>query len=342
MLAAFVQRHHQSEPRQQPLRRYEPRAGRRAGGAAAYVAGYALAPQGRGHLVPVGDQVVQGGAAGFGGEGPDDRAPDVELVLDPLDAYGGVLGREAEGVRQLGPGELPRRLQPPQREHIALRLVEPAGRLGGLAPLAGELQAQDGQVDEVGGRVGRLVGLLQRGGAVAEDGPAGADLVHGDGHQPGPEPGGIAQRGEAGERAEHGLLHHVVHVRVAVEGAAHDVVDERQVEGGEPLPGRLVPVPGRDDQCGDVHAVHAVHHVLTSSGRAEDAGQRIPGVWGRSLLAVLLSGPFPVVNQYAGTLRAPRGGSAGMGEGHVEQDGSRRRSAGRGGRAERLGCHERA
>ncbi len=97
--------------------------------------------------------------------------------------------------------------------------------------LAFELEPQDGQVHEVGAGVGQLPGGLESalaGGAVPGL-PVRPHPVHGDGDQPGPETLVRPQGAQPVERPQHRVLHHVVHVDGAVQGAPDDVVDERQV-----------------------------------------------------------------------------------------------------------------
>jgi hypothetical protein len=147
-------------------------------------------------------------------------------------------------VGHLGPGQPPGRLQPPQRQQFAVRLVQPAGGLGQVPPLVGQVQPGDGEVDEVGARVGDVVGQVAR--PLLGPVPV-AHLPHRDDHQPGPETGRIAQSGQPVQGTHHGVLHHVVHVRVAVHGPADDVVDERQVTGGQGGKRAAVTVARGDD-----------------------------------------------------------------------------------------------
>ena len=237
-------------------------------GAAADVPGDPLAPDRvRGAVEPHGD-LGELGAARIGAEGADHDPAGLQLLLHPLDADGGVLRAQVQGLGQLGAGEFTARLQPPQGEQLAVVRVQPAGGLGHFAPLAGQAEPQDGQVGEVGPGVGDFPGLVQAadGGLLLSGGMAAADLVHGDGDQPGPEGLRLAQPVQAVQGPDHGLLGDVVHVGVAAEGAAGHVVDERQPGGDQGLLGLPVTCLRRAYQGrpGPVlHiSVHGPHSVL--------------------------------------------------------------------------------
>ena len=159
-------------------------AGAAAVAAAAQVPGQPLAPHRVGPAVPPAGHLPQVGAGSV--QGADDSARGLQALLHPLDAHGGVLPGDAHGGGQLAPGQFARDLQPPQRQQMPVLVVEPPHRLGDLAPLPLQLEPQDGQFGEVGGRC-----LLQpvRG---LPPGPV-PDLPHGDRHQPGPEAVRVAQ-----------------------------------------------------------------------------------------------------------------------------------------------------
>lgn len=235
-----------------------------AAGAASDVPGDALAPHRVGPPAPTGGDPAQVGAGGV--EGADDAPRGLQTGLHPLDAHGGVLPADADGGGELAPGEFARDLQPPQRQQLAVLAVEPADRFRDLFPLALQLQPQYGQLGEVGGALGGAVVELV-GGAAARPVPY---LPHRDRDQPGAEAVRIAQRVEVVDGAQHGLLHDVVDIGVAVEGPADDVVDEGQPaldqfvegapvpclcgrDGGAPLP----PVHVRSLRSRWAHPVHS-------------------------------------------------------------------------------------
>jgi hypothetical protein len=95
------------------------------------------------------------------------------------------------------------------------------------------------------------------------------DLAVRDGHQPRPEPVRLAQAGNPADRLQHGVLHQIVDVRVTVEGAADDVVDEREMGGDEFVDRVLVAGPGRADELGDVpfDGLTLSHHLALLAGR---------------------------------------------------------------------------
>ncbi|GAA3062382.1 hypothetical protein GCM10020000_52090 [Streptomyces olivoverticillatus] len=113
------------------------------------------------------------------GERLHHAAGDVELGLGPLDADGRVLRRHFERARDLGPGELAGGLQPPQRQRVLLAVVEPAGCLGDVLALALEAEPDDGEVDEVGLRVGDFADLLQSTDGGRPDAPPDSGCVSG-------------------------------------------------------------------------------------------------------------------------------------------------------------------
>ncbi len=181
-----------------------------------------------------------------------------------------MLPGDADGGGQLAPGQFARDLQPPQRQQLPVLVVQPPHRLGDLAPLALQLEAQHGQLGEVGGR--RLLQPLRG----PPPGPV-PDLPHGDRHQPGPEAVRVAQRAEVVDRAQHGLLDDVVDVGVAVQGPAHDVVDQRQ-PARDQLVQRL-PVAGLRRRDGGA-PVLTVHGALSTPGFTDvphAPSQPVPG-----------------------------------------------------------------
>lgn len=72
-----------------------------------------------------------------------------------------MLAGQVQGGGQFLPGELAGGLQPPEREQVAVAVVQPAGGLGDLLALPGQAQPQDREPDEVGPGVGDLAGPLQ-------------------------------------------------------------------------------------------------------------------------------------------------------------------------------------
>jgi hypothetical protein len=175
----------------------------------------------------------------------------VDLAVHPLDPDAGVRAADPQRRGDVRPADLAGELQPPQRQQLPVGGIEPPGRLGNLPPLAGQAEPQDGQLGEVRPRIGQLAGFAEVAGAFAAEPPGThllADLVDGDRDQPGPEPGRRAQRPQIAEDPQDGLLHHVVHVGVAIQGAADEVVEQRQVPGDEFLGGPPVPVLGGDDE----------------------------------------------------------------------------------------------
>ena len=252
----------QGQPGQQPLGRDQPVLLPSATPARSDVPGDPLAPQRAGHPVPVRGGDLQTGAGRFGAQRPHHHPADGELVLHPADADRHVGRGQAERGDELPTVQFPGRLQPPQREQLAVAGVEPAGGLRGLLALAGQAEPQDGELDEVGPGIGHLVG--QVGGRGGLPGPVViAHLADGHRHQPGSERGGIAQVSQAADGPEHGLLDHVVDVGVAAEAAADDVVDEGQVARQE-----AVQRPGIAGLGGD-HRLHpwpaAARHVHGTS-----------------------------------------------------------------------------
>ncbi len=175
------------------------------------------------------------------------------------------VARQAERGDELVAVQFPGGLQPPQREQFAVPGVEPAGGLRGLLTLAGQAEPEDGQLHEVGLRIGHLV--AQVGGRHGLPGPVViAHLPDGHRDQPGPERGGVAQVAQAAHGAEHGFLHHVVHVGVPAEAAADDVVDQGQVAGQQAVQRLRVPGLGGDHRLhpGPAAARH-VHGTSPSS-----------------------------------------------------------------------------
>ena len=161
---------------------------------------------------------------------PHNHARRDQPFLHARDADGGVRGRQVERQREVGPGGAcrPPPATPPAST-CPLLVIEPAGCLGRL-PGAGPT-----------GRAARCVSVGEVGLGAAPTPPSAAapagprygvaDLPDRDRHQPGPERGRVPQLADAADGAQHGLLHDVVHVRVAVHGPADDVVDQRQVRG---------------------------------------------------------------------------------------------------------------
>jgi hypothetical protein len=226
------------------------------------VPGDPFAPQGARAAVPVGEQGVQVGAGRRGGQRAYHHAGGLELAFHPLDPDRGVLAGDVGGGHDLVAGQLAGRLQPPQRQQLAVLLVEPAGRLGGLPALAGQLQPGDRQIGEVRARITDVVGQQRVGRAAPGPVPL-AHLPDRDRDQPGPEGRRLAQVAEVAQHPEHDVLHHVVHVGVPVQGAADDRVDQRQVPGDEPVDRGRITVAGGHHRGG----VGLLLHVLTSPWR---------------------------------------------------------------------------
>lgn len=233
----------QCETHQQPFGGHEPRAVSRAHRAFAGVAGQPLAPQGGGDAVPAGGDVLQQHARRFGRQRAHHDPRRLQLGLHPLHPYGGVLRGEFESGGDLGAGQMPGGLQPPQRKQGAVVLVQPARRLRDLTALAGQAELQDRQLDEVRPGIRQVVRGVQpvrRYRTRLPLTPVRAYLVHGYRHQPGTETLRVAQFGQAPEHPQHRLLHHVVHVRMTVQRASDDVVQQRQVRRDELVLGLLV------------------------------------------------------------------------------------------------------
>jgi hypothetical protein len=161
-------------------------------------------------------------------QGPDHDTGGGELLLHPGDTHRDVARRQAKGGGHLAAVKLATRLKPPQRQQFAVGGVEPAGRLRGFLTLARQAEPQQGQVHEVGPRVGHL-----RAEAIQRRGLPGlaviAQLTDGDSDQPGPERAGIAQVPHAAHDPQHGLLHDIIHIGVPVQGPPDNVVNQRQV-----------------------------------------------------------------------------------------------------------------
>lgn len=256
---------------QQSLRRNQtaPQAG--ASYALTRVAGYSLAPQRRGLAVPGHQHGPQLLAPRLGVQRPLHHPGRLQLRLHPLHPYGRVLRGQLQGGGHLGPGQLAGALQPPQRQQRPVVGLQPAGGTRRLAALARQVQAHDRQVDEVGPRVGQVVGRVQ-GGALSEAVltglPVRADPVHRDRHQPGTEALVRAQAAQPVERTQHGVLHHVVHVEGPVQGAPDDVVDQRKVGGDELV---LRPGVARAGRCHQRCRLLSTHVMSLSVPAVDDA-----------------------------------------------------------------------
>ncbi len=264
---------HQGQPGQQPLSRDQPVLLRPATRARADVPGDPLAPQRAGHPIPARGGELQARAGGFGAQRPHHHPADGELLLHPADAHRDMGRGQAERGGELTAAQLARGLQPPQGQQLTVPGVEPAGGLGGLLALAGQAEPEDGQLHEVGLGVGDLMGQVR--GRNGLPGPVMiAHLPDGHGDQPGPERGGIAQVAQAPDGAEHGFLHHVVHVGVPAEAAADDVVDQRQVAGQQVIQRLRIPGLGGD------HRLHpwpaAARHVHGTSPSSVWAARHRP------------------------------------------------------------------
>ena len=80
--------------------------------------------------------------------------------------HAGVGRRQRQRLGQVGPAQLAGGLQPPQRQQSPVVRLQPASGARGLLALAGELKLHEGQIHEVGARIGEFLGLLHvtRGG----------------------------------------------------------------------------------------------------------------------------------------------------------------------------------
>ena len=252
----------QRQSAEQPVHRQQHTADVPARVAAADVPGEPLAPQRARHPVPAARQFGQPRARLGRAQRPHHGPRGLQLPLHPLDLDRRVLPVQPERVGQFGAADVPGLLQPPQRQQRTVVRVQPAGGLGDLPALVGQSEPQDRHRGEVGGRVGNQLGRVQT-GPVVPGRLAGllavAHLAYGDGHQPGPEGGGVAQFAEAAHHPQQRLLHHVVHVVVAVERPADDVVDQRQALGDEQVERPLVALAGRDHHLGVRPAPIACH-----------------------------------------------------------------------------------
>lgn len=169
--------------------------------------------------------------------------------------------------RQLAAGQLAGDLQPPQRQQLPVVLVQPAGGLRDLLPLSLQVQPQDGEVDEVRPGVGPVPFLVQHGqGGAAPVPGAVAHLAHGYRHQPGAEAVRVAEAVQAVDGAQHGLLHDIVHVQVAVERPADDVVDQRQIRGHQLVQRRRLTGLRSRDQFAPLPYLHAHSALRTVVG----------------------------------------------------------------------------
>lgn len=146
-----------------------------------------------------------------------------------------------------GPGDLLR----PQRQGLPFGRVEEAGGLGDQAQFTVDVDAVLGEGGDVGvgvGWFGQVRAEVERpGGAGALAGQAAGaflDLADRDGHQPGLEPGGVAQSAQVPDRAQHRLLHDVVDVGVGAQGAADHRVHQGQVVAEQGLQGMPVACAG--------------------------------------------------------------------------------------------------
>ncbi len=252
----------QRQSAEQPVHRQQHTADVPARVAAADVPGEPLAPQRARHPVPAARQFGQPRARLGRAQRPHHGPRGLQLPLHPLDLDRRVLPVQPERVGQFGAADVAGLLQPPQRQQRTVVRVQPAGGLGDLPALVGQSEPQDRHRGEVGGRVGNQLGRVQT-GPVVPGRLAGllavAHLAYGDGHQPGPEGGGVAQFAEAAHHPQQRLLHHVVHVVVAVERPADDVVDQRQALGDEQVERPLVALAGRDHHLGVRPAPIACH-----------------------------------------------------------------------------------
>ena len=153
-------------------------------------------------------------------------------------------------------------LLPPQPEQPPVGVVQTAGRLGQLAALIGHDDLGGGALGEVAGRVGHLGRRL--GHPALPGRPAGAqvelDLPVRDGDQPRAETVRLAQAGQAADRAQHGVLHQIVHIGMTGQDPADDVVDQREVLGDEIVEGVGVTGLGGPDEPGDPRRDLALGH----------------------------------------------------------------------------------
>lgn len=255
-------RRHQRQAGEQPLGRREAALLLAAHGAAARVPGDPLAPQRRRQAVPRAGHRTEVRTRRRRRERPHHHAGRGQLLLHALDPDRRVLRRQLDGGHQFGPAQLAGHLQPPQRQQCPVVGVQPAGRLGDLAALPRQAQAQDGQVHEVAAGIGVLADLVERRRGGAPGVPA-ADLVERYGHEPRPEGGGITQSVQPVDRAQHGLLHDVVDVGVPAERPADHVVHQRQAGRDQLVPRPQIPRLRGDHQGRPVLVLHA-HPTLST------------------------------------------------------------------------------
>ncbi|GIH18807.1 hypothetical protein Raf01_69790 [Rugosimonospora africana] len=170
-----------------------------------------------------------------------------------MDTHGGVRHAQAECAGDLGTGERASDLLAPQREYpLAVGAEQPA-RLDHLPALAEQAQPHNGRLGEVVDRARGLRVGVQRALPDQRGAPHPAevvDLAVRDGDEPGTEPLRLAQAGQPLDGVQHGLLYHVVGVRVTVQRSADDVVHQRQVPGEQVGQRLVVTGPRRPDERG--------------------------------------------------------------------------------------------
>ncbi len=215
--------------------------------------GEPLAPQRTRRAVPRRGDPVQLRTARLGAQRPHHAPRYLHLLLHPLHSHRRVPVGQPQRAGEVRALQLAGLLQPPQGQQFPVVRVEPARRLGDLTALLGQPQPQDGQPGEVQGRIGDRLRVVQMRPAVPVRGPRLLPVPYlpdRDRHQPGPERGRIPQLRQPAHHAQQRLLYDVVDVGVTVQGAADDVVDQRQATAHQVLQGPSVTRPGGRDQAG--------------------------------------------------------------------------------------------
>jgi hypothetical protein len=110
----------------------------------------AFAPDGGRFAVPAVQNMFHPGAVRQGLEGPPHGADCLELTLHPMYPNAGLVGVDGQRRCRAVAGELAERFPPPQRQHLLVPVVQPAGRLGQLPALRGQHDLGNRLLGEIG------------------------------------------------------------------------------------------------------------------------------------------------------------------------------------------------